>query len=127
MASEVKPTRAEEEFIAAVEASPVTQIEVIEAADGKDLVVTGFAVDPDTAEDAPVSITLDPGGDAFVVTIAREEIVIPRDESSEKESAKDSPLVARLRQLHDLATRVEQEAKGKARQLAERLRLKRND
>lgn len=125
MASETKPTPIETEFIAAVQSGPLTQVEVIEATDGAGLVVTAVAVDPETGDEVPVSITLDPGGAEFVVTIAGEENIIPRDESPEKaSSSKNSRHIGPLRKLHELATRLEQEAKGKARQLAERLRLK---
>ncbi|SFN61293.1 hypothetical protein [Mycetocola miduiensis] len=127
MASEIQPTPIETEFIAAVQSGPLTQVEVIEATDGAGLVVTAVAVDPETGGDVPVGIALDPDGAAFVVTIAREEIIIPLDESSEQaSSSKDSRHIEPLRKLHELATGLEQEAKGKARQLAERLRRKRD-
>lgn len=127
MASEEKPTTTEAEFITAVESGPLTQIEVFEATGGGGLIVTALAVDPDTADEVPVGITLDPGGAAYVVTIATEEIIVPRDQSTEKEtSSEQSRHIKPLRRLHELATRLEQEAKGKARQLAEKVRSKRN-
>lgn len=127
MANETKSTPTEEEFITAVEAGPLTQVEVRDAADGG-LVVTAVAVDPDTGDEVPLSITLDPDGAAYVVTIAREQIVVPRDQPAEKEtSSRNAGHIRALRKLHELATKLEQEAKGKARELAERLRLKRND
>jgi hypothetical protein len=127
MASEETPTATEAEFITAVESGPLTQVEVIEATDGAGLIVTAVAVDADTAGEVPVGITLDPGGAAYVVTIAREEIIVPREQSSEREdSSEESRHIGPLRKLHELATRLEQEAKGKARELAEKLRLKRN-
>jgi hypothetical protein len=128
MASEIKPTPTETEFIAAVQSGPLRQVEVIEATDGAGLVVTAVAVDPETGDGVPVGITLDPGSAAYVVTIAREDIIVPRDESPEKaSSSKNSRHIGPLRKLHELATRLEQEAEGKARQLAEGLRLKRDN
>jgi hypothetical protein len=128
MANETKPTPTEAEFIAAVESGPLTQIEVIEAADGEGVIVTALAVDPDSADEVPVSITLDPDGGAYIVTVAAEEVVVPRDQSPEDEaSSQNSRQIRPLRKLHELATRLEQEAKGKAREIAERLRLKRDD
>jgi hypothetical protein len=125
MASENTPTPAEAEFIAVVETGPLTEVEVVEAPDGG-LIVRAVAVDPDTADEVPVSIALDPDGAALVVTVASEETVVTRDDSSEDASSKNSKLIRPLRKLHELATRLEQEAKGKAREVAERLRLKRN-
>jgi hypothetical protein len=128
MASEEKPTPTEAEFITTVESGQLTQIEVFEATGGSGLIVTAVAVDPGTSDEVPVGITLDPDGDAYVVTIAREEIIVPRDQSSDTgASSEKSRHIRPLRKLHELATRLEQEAKGKAREIAERLRLKRND
>jgi hypothetical protein len=127
MASEETPTATEAEFITAVESGPLTQIEVFEASGGGGLIITAVAVDTDTADEVPVGITLDPDGAGYIVTIAREEIVVPRDQSAETQgSSGKSRHIGPLRKLHELATRLEQEAKGKARELAERLRLKRN-
>jgi hypothetical protein len=128
MASETKPTPTEAEFITAIESGPLTQIEVIEATDGRGLIVTARAVDPDTGNDVPLGITLDPGGGEYIVTIESEELIIPRDQLPDQDaSSVNARQVGPLRKLHELATKLEQEAKGKARDIAERLRLKRND
>ncbi len=126
MTSETKPTPTEVEFVRAIKSGPLTQIEVIEATDG--LIVTALAVDPDTGGDVPLGIALDPGGAAYIVTIESEELIIPRDQLPDQDaSSVNARQVGPLRKLHELATRLEQEAKGKARGIAETLRLKRND
>ncbi|MCU1439015.1 MAG: hypothetical protein JWP85_12 [Rhodoglobus sp.] len=128
MASETKRTPTEAEFITAIESGPLTQIEVIEATDGTGLIVTARAADPDTGDDIPLGITLDPSGGAYIVTIETEELIISRDQLPDQDaSSVNARQVGPLRKLHELATRLEQEAKGKARDIAERLRLKRND
>lgn len=124
MASETT-TPTEDEFVMAIESGPLTEVEIRETPDGTGLIVAAVALDPDTADEVPVSITLDPEGETFVVTIATDEILVPRDQPVQNAvSPESSGRIGALQKLHDLATRLEQEAKGKAREIAERLRLR---
>jgi hypothetical protein len=127
MATETQPTPTEVEFVAAIETGPLTQVEVIEAADGSGLILTAVAVDPDTGDEVPVGIALDPARGAYIVTVAMEEIIVPEDEAADLDaSSGNDRQVGPLRKLHELATRLEREAKGKAREIAERLRRRRD-
>jgi hypothetical protein len=115
---------AEEEYILAVTTGPLTDVIVTEAVDGDhvDLAIDAVSVDPDTGDAVPVSIALNPDDSALIVTVAGEETVVPLVETAEESSSRNAGGIGPLRRLHELATRVEQEAKGKARQLSEKFR-----
>jgi hypothetical protein len=125
-------TPAEEEFILAIETGPLAEVEIVETDDGEhvDLSVNAVSVDPDTGEAVPVSISLNPDDSAFVVTVADEEFVVPleetSDESSDETSDRRAGQIGPLRKLQELATRVEQQAKGKAKELAEKFKRNRS-
>jgi hypothetical protein len=115
---------AEEEFVLAVTSGPLTEVAITEAEDGDhvDLAIDAVAIDPDTGDAVPVSIALNPDDSAFVVIVAGEERVVPLVETAEESYSGKGGGIGPLRKLHELATRVEQEAKGKARQLAEKFK-----
>jgi hypothetical protein len=124
MDNDKNPSAAEEEFILAVTTGPFTEVAVTEAVDGDhiDLAIDAMTVDPDTGEAVPVRIALNPDDSAFVVNVAGEEVVVPLLETAEESYSGKSGGIGPLRKLHELATRVEEEAKGKARQLAEKFK-----
>ena len=96
--------------------------EAVEDGDHIDLAIDAVAIDPDTGDAVPVSIALNPDDSAFVVNVAGEERVVPLVETAEESYSGKAGGIGPLRKLHELATRVEQEAKGKARQLAEKFK-----
>jgi hypothetical protein len=124
MDNDKNPSAAEEEFILAVTTGPLTEVAITEALDGDhvDLAIDAVAVDPDTGDAVPVSIALNPDDSAFVVNVAGDELVVPLLETAEESHSGKAGGIGPLRKLHELATRVEQEAKGKARQLAEKFK-----
>ena len=121
-------TPAEDEFILAIETGPLAEVEIVEIDDGEhvDLSINAVSVDPDTGEAVPVSIALNPDDSAFVVTVADEEFVVPLEEPSDESSDRRAGQIGPLRKLQELATRVEQEAKGKAKELAEKFKRNRS-
>jgi hypothetical protein len=57
-----------------------------------------------------------------VVTVADEEFVVPLEETSEESSHRRAGQIGPLRKLQQLAQRVEEETKGKAKELAEKFK-----
>jgi hypothetical protein len=121
-------TPAEDELILAIETGPLAEVEIVEIDDGEhvDLSINAVSVDPDTGEAVPVSIALNPDDSAFVVTVADDEFVVPLEEASDESNDRRAGQIGPLRKLQELATRVEQEAKGKAKELAEKFKRNRN-
>jgi hypothetical protein len=121
-------TPAQDDFILAIETGPLAEVEVVEVDDGAhvDLSINAVSVDPDTGEAVPVSIALNPDDSAFLVTVADEEFVVPLEETSEDSTDRRPAQIRPLRKLQQLAQRVEEETKGKAKELAEKFTRKRS-
>ena len=121
-------TPAQDDFVLAIESGPLAEVEIVEVDDGEhvDLSINAVSVDPDTGEAVPVSIALNPDDSAFVVTVADEEFVVPLEETSEESSHRRAGQIRPLRKLQQLAQRVEEETKGKAKELAEKFKRKRS-
>jgi hypothetical protein len=121
-------TSAQDDFVLAIESGPLAEVEIVEIDDGEhvDLSINAVSVDPDTGEAVPVSIALNPDDSAFVVTVADEEFVVPFEETSEESSDRRAGQIRPLRKLQQLAQRVEEETKGKAKELAEKFKRKRS-
>jgi hypothetical protein len=121
-------TPAQDDFVLALDSGPLTEVEVVEVADGEhiDLSINAVAIDPETGAAVPVSIALNPDDSAFVVTVADDEFVVPLEETSEESSHRRAAQLRPLRRLQQLAQRVEEETKGMARKLAEKFTRKRS-
>ena len=122
-------TSAQDDFVVAIESGPLTEVEIVEIDDGEhvDVSINAVSVDPDTGEAVPVSIALNPDDSAYVVTVADDEFVVPLEETSQESSDRRAAHIGPLRRLQQLAQRVEQEAKGKAKELAEKFKRRRGD
>ena len=122
-------TPAQDDFVLEIESGPLAEVEVVEIDDGEhvDVSINAVSVDPDTGEAVPVSISLNPDDSALVVAVADDEFVVPLEETSEESSHRRAGLIRALRELQRLAQRVEEETKGKAKELAEKFKRKRSD
>ncbi|MEN0084236.1 MAG: hypothetical protein AAGC66_05675 [Leifsonia sp.] len=119
-------TPAQDEFVLELEGGPLTDVVIVEVEDGEhvDVAVNAVTVDPDTGETVPVSIALTPDDSAFVISVADDDFVVPLEETSEEPSHRHAALIRPLRRLQQLAQRVEEEVKGKAKELAKKFSRK---
>lgn len=117
-------TPAQDDLVLAIESGPLADVEIVETADRShvDIAITAVSVDPDTGKAVPVSIVLNDDDSGYVVTVADEEFIVPLEETSEEPNVRKAVAIRPLRKLQQLAQRVEVEAKGKAKELAEKLK-----